>query len=66
MICFGKLQENVITLCGGKWKNTILCSISFENSYFACVRLSQKPAPDAHLKKCFLTSYSQRNNIQKN
>ena len=55
VISSGKLHENVITFYGGKiQKNTILYSISIENSYFTHVRLSQKQAPDAHLKICFL------------
>ena len=37
-----------------KYKNAIFYSISIENSYFTCVRLSQKQTPDAHLKICVL------------
>ena len=32
----------------------IFCSISIENSRFTLVLLSQKQAPDAHLKICLL------------
>ena len=35
-------------------KNTFFYSISIENNYFTHVRLSQKQAPDAHLKIGFL------------
>ena len=46
MISLGKLCENIITFYGGKiQKNPIFHSISIENSYFICVRLSQKQAP---------------------